>query len=200
MPQPLEFWFEFASTYSYISAMRIEAACRAASVPLLWRPFLLGPLFTAQLGIKDSPFNVNPVRGRYMWRDLERLCAKYGLPWRKPSRFPQNSVLAARVACVGVDRAWMAPFVRGVYRANFAEDQDIADPAVLSRVLEALGVDPAPVLAEASSSAIKEQLRANTARAEQLGIFGAPNCIIGGELFFGQDRLDDAITWASAAG
>jgi 2-hydroxychromene-2-carboxylate isomerase len=200
MPQPLEFWFEFASTYSYISAMRIEAACQAARVPLLWKPFLLGPLFTAQLGIKDSPFNVNPVRGRYMWRDLERLCAKYGLPWRRPGRFPQNSVLAARVACVGADRAWMGPFVRGVYRANFAEDQDIADPAVLARILEALEVDPAPVLAEASTPGIKEQLRANTDRAAQLGIFGAPNCVIGGELFFGQDRLDDAIAWAATAG
>src|SRR5207248_3319559 len=95
----MEFWFEFASTYSYVAAMRIEGECERAGVELAWKPFLLGPIFTEQLGIHDSPFNVNPLRGRYMWRDVERLCAKYALPWRRPSVFPRNSVLAARVAC-----------------------------------------------------------------------------------------------------
>jgi len=64
----IDFWFEFASTYSYVAAMRIEEECARAGVPLEWKPFLLGPIFSAQQGIKDSPFNVNPVRGRYMCR------------------------------------------------------------------------------------------------------------------------------------
>ncbi len=97
MAAPLQFWFDLASTYSYVAALRIERACASTSVPLVWKPFLLGPIFSQQLGISDSPFNANPVRGRYMWRDLERLCAKYGLSWRRPSVFPRNSVLAARV-------------------------------------------------------------------------------------------------------
>src|SRR5919206_5191161 len=95
----MQFWFEFASTYSYVAALRVEDACRRAGVELEYRPFLLGPIFNELLGIKDSPFNVQPVRGSYMWRDLARLCEKYRLPWRRPSAFPRNSVLAAPVAC-----------------------------------------------------------------------------------------------------
>src|SRR2546428_12369298 len=92
----LQFWFDFASTYSYVAAMRVEKKNERAGVQVEYRPFLLGPIFTELLGIKDSPFNVQPVRGRYMWRDVERLCAKHAIPWRRPTVFPRNSVLPAR--------------------------------------------------------------------------------------------------------
>jgi 2-hydroxychromene-2-carboxylate isomerase len=92
----LEFWFEFGSTYSYLSAVRIEDA---EGVQVSWRPFLLGPIFEEQ-GWNDSPFNVYPAKGRYMWRDMERLCTKYGIPFARPSRFPRDGLLAARVACL----------------------------------------------------------------------------------------------------
>src|SRR5438128_6144594 len=110
MAAPLQFWFDLASTYSYVAALRIEEACTRAGVPLSWKPFLLGLVFSEQLGIRDSPFNVHPLRGRYMWRDLERLSAKYGLSWRRPSVFPRNSVLAARVACAGATERWGPAF------------------------------------------------------------------------------------------
>jgi len=196
MAASLEFWFEFASTYSYVGALRIEEECRAAGVPLVWKPFLLGPLFTAQLGIKDSPFNVNPLRGRYMWRDLERLCAKHGLPWRRPGVFPRGSVLVSRVACAAEGQPWHGDFIRAVFRANFAEDRDISQPSVVAELLGGLGVDAERVLAAAVTEENKARLRANTDRASELGIFGAPNCVVGGELFFGQDRIADAIAWA----
>ena len=87
----LEFWFEFASTYSYPAAMRIEALAREEDIAVVWKPFLLGPIFRRQ-GWTDSPFNVYPVQGRYMWRDLERICADLKIPLRRPSpasrRFP----------------------------------------------------------------------------------------------------------------
>jgi 2-hydroxychromene-2-carboxylate isomerase len=199
MAAPLQFWFEFASTYSYVAALRIEQACASANVPLIWKPFLLGPIFSQQLGITDSPFNANPVRGRYMWRDLERLCAKYKLPWRRPSVFPRNSVLAARVSCAGVNEGWGPQFVRAAFRANFAEDRDIADPATMSRLLAELGIEPAPTLERAVSPEVRSQLRGNTTEAMQIGIFGAPNFLVSGDLFFGQDRLEDAVEWASKA-
>jgi 2-hydroxychromene-2-carboxylate isomerase len=122
----LQFWFDPASTYSYVAAMRVEDACARAGVALEWKPFLLGPIFSAQLGIKDSPFNVQPVRGRYMWRDLARLCEKYRLPWRRPSAFPRNSVLAARVACAAGPS--IGAVTQAIFRANFAEDREIAHP------------------------------------------------------------------------
>jgi 2-hydroxychromene-2-carboxylate isomerase len=192
----LEFWFDFASSYSYVGAMRVEALCKEAGVPLRWRPFLLGPVFTAQQGLKDSPFNAQPVRGKYMWRDVERLCEKYALPFQRPEVFPARSILAARAACVALDKPWCGDFIRGVFRANFALNKDITNHAVLGDVLSALGVDLATIIPQAESEPVKRLLRAFTDEAMALGIFGAPNAVIGKELFFGQDRLEDAIDWA----
>jgi 2-hydroxychromene-2-carboxylate isomerase len=192
----LELWFDFASTYSYLAAERAPALCAAAGITLVWRPFLLGPIFTAELGIKDSPFNVQKTRGRHMWRDVERLCEKHGLPWKRPSAFPRPSLLAARVACAAEGQPWLGDFVRAVYRANFGEDRDIGQPEVLAEVLRALGVDPAPMIAAAGSTEVKARLRANTEAAQAAGFFGAPSLLVGDELFFGQDRLEDAIAWA----
>jgi 2-hydroxychromene-2-carboxylate isomerase len=195
----LEFWFEFASTYSYVGALRIEEECARAGVQLRWKPFLLGPIFNEHLGIQDSPFNLQPVRGRYMWRDLERLCRKHGFAWRKPSSFPRRSVLAARVACALEGNARQADCIRGLFRANFAEDRDIADRSVVGAVLGACGAVAQTVLSRAESPEAKAALRANTARARASGIFGAPNCLAGDELFFGQDRIADAIAWATSS-
>jgi 2-hydroxychromene-2-carboxylate isomerase len=195
----LEFWFEFASTYSYVGAMRIEEECARAGVALRWVPFLLGPLFTEQLGIRDSPFNVNAVRGKYMWRDLERLCSKHQLPWRKPSSFPRNGLLAARVACALDGDPRQGGCIQALFRANFALDRDISDPAVVAEAVRACGADADALVARAAASEVKAVLRANTDRARAIGIFGAPNCLVGGELFFGQDRIADAIAWATSS-
>lgn len=194
-----EFWFDFASTYSYPTAMRIEALAQQAGVTVVWRPFLLGPIFHAQ-GWNDSPFNIYPVKGQYMWRDMERICAAQGLPLVRPSKFPQHSVLAARVACVGDGQAWQAPFVKAVYHANFAQGLDISSPEVLSACLQAVGQDAASVLAAAQSPENKERLKLQTERAMQLGVFGAPTFTVtdarGTEVFWGNDRLETALAWA----
>jgi 2-hydroxychromene-2-carboxylate isomerase len=195
----LEFWFEFASTYSYPAAMRIEALAARAGVPVTWRPFLLGPIFQAQ-GWRDSPFNLYPAKGRYMWRDLERLCAKHGLPYARPTIFPQRSILAARLALAAIEAPWLPALVRGIYVANFAETADIAATDTLARVLAALGQDPQPWLERAQSQAAKDALRANTERAQALGIFGAPTFFARGELFWGGDRLEDALAWGLRGG
>jgi 2-hydroxychromene-2-carboxylate isomerase len=191
---PVEFWFEYASTYSYPAAMRVEAAARAAGVPLRYRPFLLGPIFGKQ-GWKDSPFNIYPVKGRYMWRDMERICGRLGVPFARPSTFPRNGLAAAR-ATVALPEAARPAFVRSVYEANFAKDRDISAPEVVAELLGALGHDAPAVLSRAGSSDVKDELRAQTDRAVELGIFGSPSFVVGGELFWGNDRLDDALEWA----
>ena len=101
MPK-LEFWYDFASTYSYLSAVRIEPLAAAAGVEIAHRPFLLGPIFKAQ-GLTTSPFVLNPAKGRYMWRDLERICAAGGIAFRKPSAFPRTSVLGARLVTTALN-------------------------------------------------------------------------------------------------
>lgn len=193
--QTLDFWFEFASSYSYLSVMRIEPLARDAGVTINWRPFLLGPVFLS-LGWNDSPFNIYPPKGRYMWRDLARLAARYRLPLTMPSRFPRNGLLAARVAILGAAEPWIGEFSRAVMHANFAADQDIADPAVIHAILTRLGLPADALLADATGDANKLALRRQTEKAAELGLFGAPSFITpDGEMFWGNDRLEDALAW-----
>src|SRR5262245_66105677 len=130
-PTTLDFWFEFSSTYSYPTTMRIDAVAAQAGVAVRLRPFLLGPIFQAQ-GWGTSPFNLYPAKGRYMWRDLERLCADLGLPFRRPDPFPQNSLLAARVALAVPDSA-RSDFCCAVFRAEFGMGRRIAEVSTIGR-------------------------------------------------------------------
>lgn len=195
MAATMEFWFEYASTYSYLAAARVEDMARTARVEVIWRPFLLGPIFAAQ-GWRDSPFNIYPAKGRYMWRDMERLCAQYNLPFRRPSAFPRNGLMASRLTLVGLDEGWGADFARDVYRANFADDLDIGNAEILSTILTNLGVQSGAAMDKATSPAVKERLKSQTERALVLGIFGAPSFTVGEELFWGHDRLEHALSWA----
>lgn len=192
----VEFWFEFASTYSYPAAMRIETQAARQAVQVVWRPFLLGPIFQQQ-GWNDSPFNIYQAKGRYMWRDMERICEGMNLPFRKPTAFPRNGLLAARVVCAHSEEAWVPEFVRAVYRANFVDDAEISSPAVVEQSLSALGQDAAAILAAAQTPAAKDKLKAQTAEAMARGIFGAPSFVVGDELFWGNDRLEHALAWAA---
>ncbi len=191
----LDFWFDFASTYSYVGAMQIESLCAEAGVPLRWRAFVLGPIFKLQ-GWETSPFNVNPLRGAYMWRDLARLTAKLAIPWRKPSIFPRNSVLAGRVAAAHADAPWLADFIRAVFVANFGQDREIGEERVVRDLIAQVGKNADEVLAVATDPQHSPALRKNTEEAIRLGIFGAPNCVVGGELFWGEEAMEDAISWA----
>jgi 2-hydroxychromene-2-carboxylate isomerase len=192
----LDFWFEFASTYSYPAAMRIGQLADKAGIEVKFRPFLLGPIFAAQ-GWTTSPFNLFAAKGRHMWRDLERICGELALPLRRPEPFPQSSLLAARVALVGLDHAWGKDFCRAVFRAEFADGRRIDAPQTISAILAELNADPAAMLVAAQSSAIKEKLRAETTEALRLDIFGAPSFrTADGELFWGNDRLESALAWA----
>jgi 2-hydroxychromene-2-carboxylate isomerase len=192
----LDFWYDFASTYSYLAAMRAETVANAAGVTLRWRPFLLGPIFKSH-GLESSPFTVFPVKGRYSWRDMERLAARQGLPkFTPPVPFPANSLLAARTA-LALSDAERPEFSRAVYRAEFAEGRDISHRALIADVLTGLGHDAEAVLAKTGDQAIKDKLRAETEEAAKQGIFGAPNFVSeDGELFWGNDRLEQAIDWA----
>jgi len=127
-PPVLDFWFEFASTYSYPAMMRITSLARDAGIAVKFRPFLLGPVFKAQ-GWETSPFNLYATKGRNMWRDLERLCEELNLPFRRPEPFPQNSLQASRLALVGLDAQWGEDFCRSVFRTEFAEGCRIDETA-----------------------------------------------------------------------
>ena len=195
----LDFWFELASTYSYLTAMRIGALALEASVEVRWRPFLLGPIFKAR-GWDTSPFNLYPDKGRYMWRDMERVAEAQGVALVRPEPFPQNSLLAARAALSPVVAPRQSAFCRGVFEAEFAEGLSISEPSTLAGIAAGLGLDTEAMLAEAASRPVKERLREETAEAQRLGIFGAPTFVTAdGELFWGNDRLEQALAWSRRA-
>ena len=202
MSQHVDFWFEFASTYSYLAISRIEAEAAAHKVQIRWRPFLLGPIFAAQ-GWSTTPFRLYPNKGRYMWRDLERRAEKLGLPLQRPAEdrmdaFPQNSVLAARVALVALEPPWGKEYCKALYRMQFAEQRNIAERATIEEAILAAGGDADHVMAWAVEETNKQRLRANVEEAQRLGLFGAPSFVVGEELFWGDDRLEDALEWAGA--
>jgi 2-hydroxychromene-2-carboxylate isomerase len=200
MRPKLDFWYEFASTYSYLAAFRIEALAIERNMDIAWRPFLLGPIFKAQ-GWDSSPFNLFPAKGAYMWRDLERLCAAQRLKFKRPDPFPQSSLLAARLALTDEVTPERAEFSRQVYLAHFGEGARLDDEAILCGIIKSLGLDPVTALAQARSDEDKLRLRQATDEAMRLKLFGAPSFVTPkGEVFWGNDRLEAALNWASQEG
>lgn len=188
----IEFWFDFGSNYSYLSVMRIEAEAAARGVSVDWRPFLLGPIFRA-LGFDNSPFVLQKEKGAYVWKDMERQCRKYGIALTRPSVFPRAALLALRVALLGAEREWIAAYCRQIMQQNFVHDRDIGSIEVVSEALAKLGLPAQQIVAEAQSDANKLRLREQTEAAASKGIFGAPTFFVGDEMFWGNDRLEDAL-------
>jgi 2-hydroxychromene-2-carboxylate isomerase len=193
----IEFWFDFGSNYSYLSVMRIEAQAAARGVRIRWRPFLLGPVFRT-LGFDNSPFVLQKEKGAYVWKDMERQCRKYGIALTRPTTFPRAALLAMRVALLGAEQEWMAAYCRKIMQLNFAYDRDIGSIDVVSEALDELGLPAQPIIADAQSDANKLRLREQTGLAAARGIFGAPTFFVGDEMFWGNDRLDDALEWCAS--
>ena len=193
MRSSIEFWFDFASTYSYLTTMRIEEVASTYEVNVLWKPFLLGPIFSKQ-GWADSPFNIYPAKGRYMVQDMQRLCDERGLPFKMPPSFPCQSITANRLGLVALDEVWGVDFVKAVFSAQFGEARDIGDDDVLRSLLIDLGQDADLLFEKALSIENKARLKQQTSDAELKGVFGAPTFVIDSkELFWGDDRLINAL-------
>jgi 2-hydroxychromene-2-carboxylate isomerase len=192
----LQFWYDFSSSYAYLCARRIDGMAQAAGVTITWRAFVLGPIFKAQ-GWDSSPFNLFPAKGRYMQRDIARTARLRGIGFRLPDKFPANSYPAARIALIAEDEGWVRDFSLAVFIAVFERGEEIGDPACLRAILATLGQDATRLLAAQSEAASKLRLKERTQQAQDMGIFGAPSFIAAdGELFWGDDRLEQALAWA----
>ncbi|HEY9193512.1 MAG TPA: 2-hydroxychromene-2-carboxylate isomerase [Methyloversatilis sp.] len=188
----IEFWFDFGSPYSHLSAQRIDTLARERGVRVLWQPMLLGPIFR-NAGWSGSPFLQQPAKLAYMWTDIARQSAKYQQPWTHPSAFPRASLLPARIATAFGDEAWIGQFCAQVFALNFVHDKEIDSVDAMQRVLHDLGLPADTVIARAQTPEIKQALRDRTALGEQRGLFGAPSFLVGDALFWGNDRLEDAL-------
>ncbi|GGL80247.1 2-hydroxychromene-2-carboxylate isomerase [Wenxinia marina] len=189
----LDFWYSIGSTYSYLTVLRLGRVEEETGLRFRWRPFDVRRVMTAQNNI---PFKDKPVKAAYMWRDIERRAARYGLSPRLPAPYPlPGLVLANRVALLGMEEGWGVAYTRATYRRWFEAGEPAGEEPNLSASLAAAGQDAARVLADAGSDRVAAALDAATDEAMALGVFGSPTFVVDGEVFWGDDRLEDAIAW-----
>jgi 2-hydroxychromene-2-carboxylate isomerase len=189
----IDFWFTMGSTYSFLSVMRLAEVERSTGISFRWRPFHLLVILQE---MKHVPFADKPTKSAYMWRDIERRAAMYGIPVKLPAPYPaKQSVVANLVATIGMREGWGADYVRAAYRRWFELGEETGSEPNVSESLRDINQDPARALALAASEDVKAALTAETDAAREIGIFGSPTFTVGRELFWGDDRLDDAISW-----
>lgn len=194
MPKQLDFFF-YGSTYTYLTVMRIEEAAERASIEVRWRPFNVREIMIEQNNI---PFRGKPVKMQYMCRDIERRAARYGIPFNRIPTYPVDPEnLANRVGVLAATEGWCPEYTRVTYRAWFLEDKPPGEPENLIATLRGLGTDPDAVVSRANSQEIRDKYDAETDLARSMGIFGSPTFAFGSEIFWGDDRLDDAFEWCS---
>src|SRR4051812_4312779 len=194
MAIPIEFWFSIASTYTYLSVSRMADVVGRTGVEIRYNPFNVRTIMIEQNNI---PFRTKPVKLAYMWRDIERRAALYGLPFAGPAPYPLKDVsLADAVAFLGAREGWCLEYTAAVYRRWFLGHQDMSNDEQIGAALKEAGQSPDRIIALARGEALQRELVSATERAKGLGVFGSPTFVVGEEVFWGDDRLDDAITWS----
>ena len=192
----IDFFYFFGSGYAYLSAMRIDEAAEEAGVDVRWRPFSVRALMKENnIGLRDQPGKM-----RYIWRDIERRAAWHGIPFVKPPIWPTDpDELANRAAIVAFAEGWGHDYTLASLRSWYLEGLPLGEPEALKQVLSALGRDDAEVEAKANSDQTRAAYAAETDVARKLGIFGSPAFVANGEVFWGDDRLEEALAWAKGA-
>jgi len=190
----IDFWISIGSTYSYLSVMRLKSVEEASGVSFRWRPFSVLAIMTEQ---KNFPFVGKPVKMAYMWRDIKRRARMYGFEPQIPAPYPYTEFdLPNRIAMVAASEGWCADYTRAVYRDWFHAGHEPGSEPSVSNSLREVGQDKARVLALAKSDENEKSYREATEEAKALGVFGSPAFVVGSEVFWGDDRLEDAIRWS----
>lgn len=187
----VEFYFEFASPYAYLSSEVIESLCRRRGVGLVWKPFMLGPIIR-RTGTK--PLFMDGLRGAYAKMDCERWAMRAGILFRHWATEPVNSLKAARGALVmkkmlHADHATEVTYIHACFRAHFVKGLDLSDTDILTRIVVGLDKDPEAFLTGIGNASIKQSLIDETESAYERGVFGSPTFFYEGEMFWGNDRL-----------
>ncbi len=188
----IDLYFDFSSPYSYLAVARVDEALAAYDIKVRLIPVVLGAIFN-RLGWQSSPFLAQPRKLAYMWQDVKRQAKKYSLEFEQPTQFPIGSILPARIATAFSDAPWIHAFCVNVFKSYFALNKDISSTDTIERILKQMDLDSQEILPRASSQETKDRLKLITEQAEGLQIFGAPSFIVHGQLFWGDDRLEDAI-------
>lgn len=193
----IDFWFAIGSTYTYFPVMRLDAVEAQTGIRFNWRPFNLRRVLVS---MNSVPYADKPAKLAYMWRDIERRAKGFGLTVSMPPPYMIDDLVRAnRIALLGLKEGWGKAYIRASYRRWFAEGQDAGAEPNFSESLREAGQNPKEALTRADAPEIAEALERDTDEAFSLGLFGAPNFVVGKEIFWGHDRLDDAIAWHQLA-
>jgi len=193
MVRQIDFWFSLGSTYTYLSAMRCAELCEASGVTLNWRPFQLRTIFGELSGM---PFKEGSPKTQYMWHDIGRQSKKLGLNPILPAPYPNTQVnLANRVAHIGFDENWGYQFVLKYYQRWFETKLGDMDESDIANCIAETGQNSEDILRRAMLTGTIAKLDSETDKARDLGIFGSPTFSVGREIFWGNDRLENAIDY-----
>jgi 2-hydroxychromene-2-carboxylate isomerase len=190
----IDFFYFFGSGYAYLSVMRIEELARQAGVSVRWRPFNVRTVMAEN----NIALRTQAAKVKYMWRDIERRAASQGVPFLKAPIWPTDpDLLANRIGVLAAEEGWCEAYTKASFRAWYLKGLALGERACLEYVLRPLGKDVDAVIKKAESARIEESLKAETDVARSFGIFGSPSFVVEGEMFWGDDRLEEALAWAS---
>jgi len=194
----IDFWFSVGSTYTYLTVTRLDQIALSDGVTFRWRPFDVSVIMKEQ---KNYPFSNKPIKAAYMWRDIERRAGRYGIPVRVPAPYPPPELeLANRIAILADKERWCPAYVKAAYSRWFVHGEVVGGEPNILHSLREVGQDAERVLDLARGDGIGDALRSSTDEARLLNIFGSPTFVTRGELFWGDDRLEDAVLWQRRGG
>ena len=191
----IEFWFSIGSTYTYLSVTRLKEVEQKFEVKFSWQPFSVRKIMLEMDNVPFPP--TKQVKADYMWRDIERRAQGYGFEAKVPAPYPLNEFdLANRIAVIGMQEGWCSEYVIATYRRWFVAGLEPGSEPNVSESLREIDQDPERVLELAADDNIHKAYLSQTEQAQSKRIFGSPSFIVDGELFWGDDRLEDAVNWA----
>lgn len=195
MATSLDFYFFYGSIHSYLSVMRIGALASAAQVEVRWRPFNLREILIEQ---NNTAFTKNVAKMNYFWHDIERRARRHNIPFTGRAPYPADpDLLALRVGLIAAQEGWSDDYSRATFHEWFIGQQAPGIGDQVERVLASLDKPSTSIIARANGAEGERLMKETTDAARRLGIFGAPTFAIGQELFWGDDRLEDALDFAS---
>ena len=194
----IDFWFSIGSTYTYLSVSRIAEVAKKENLSINWKPFSVRKIMMDMDNIPFTPPS-KKVKSDYMWRDIERRAKFYGFDAKVPAPYPLKEFdLANQIAILGMNEGWGVDYVTLTYKRWFQEGKEPAIEPNLSEILNELNLNRDEVNKNANSEGIKSQYLRNTDNAYNQGVFGSPTFIYEGEVFWGDDRLEDCIKWINS--
>ena len=191
----IDFWFSIGSTYTFLSVNRISDVAKKENIKFNWKPFSVRKIMMDMDNIPFTPPS-KKIKSNYMWRDIERRAKFYGFEAKVPAPYPLKEFdLANQLAILGMNKGWGVEYVISTYKRWFQEGKEPATEPNLNEIFEELNLNKEAILKEVKSLEIENQYIQNTEIAYNSGVFGSPTFIYNGEVFWGDDRLEDCIKW-----